>query len=102
MKMAEWSDYSSSNLTATGYGGGSVYKVPTCGPTTGGTNNMGNGIWEVAFVTEDEDGNTALAFGPKAYAASNSENAIAQAAVEAASAGVAIDANTTVRTRFFG
>lgn len=50
-------------------------------------------------ATDDEDAK--ILFGPKAYVATDTANALVQATADAIAAGVEVDATTEVRTRFF-
>lgn len=88
--------------TSSIYGDGSGmtgWKLPNLTATGAVGGNMGKGIYEVAILQTDDDGNTTLVFGPKAYYAPNESNAVAQAAVESQNK---IDEGTVFKTRFFG
>ena len=59
-------------------------------------------VIEVVLITEDEDGDQELAFGPKAFLAGNLQAAIAKATGEFVSEGGDAGKVVNALTRFFG
>lgn len=66
-----------------------------------GTNNA-NSVIEVVLVKEGEDGNTQVAFGPKAFAAANVQAAVVKATAEFIAGGGDAGEVVNALTRFFG
>jgi hypothetical protein len=61
-----------------------------------------NNVIEVVLITEDEEGDQSVAFGPKAYAAHNAQAAIVKATSEFIETGGDASQVVNVLTRFFG
>ena len=66
------------------------------------SNGNGNNVIEVVLLTEDEEGDQQLAFGPKAFAAANANAAVAKATGEFVAGGGDASKVVNALTRFFG
>lgn len=66
------------------------------------TTDFCNNVIEVVLITVDDDGNQQLAFGPKAFMASNVQAAVAKATGKFIEGGGDADEVVNALTRFFG
>lgn len=66
------------------------------------SNGNGNSVIEVVLVTEDDEGESQVAFGPKAFAAQNANAAVAKATGEFVAGGGNASKVVNALTRFFG
>jgi hypothetical protein len=83
---------------------GCIYSSNYSVKLTNGGNKMAttNSVIEVVLVTEDEDGDLQVAFGPKAFAATNLQAAIVKATGEFVGGGGDASKVVNALTRFFG
>jgi hypothetical protein len=80
---------------------GSYNNLTATGGSSMASSNYGS-VVEVVLLTEDEDGNAQVAFGPKAFAVANPQAAVARATGEFVSGGGDASKVVNALTRFFG